>query len=389
MARAERDTRAPRRRLAALVAVLVALACLAPCPALASTSLSSDDWEENRDGRVETKIVDLEDGDSWATQLLGGAEKPKLVLTNPDTYIPCLKYFVYEALESAAGAVADATDDLFDSISSISVFDSDYTGYDAGGSETMFRRVYLLVAQIQESAVSPVALGFLGIALVLEMLEFSREVSGHNNDALGSMGNYLWIVVKYAVLIQLIENVDLLCGSVFEVFNWVAEQAASVTTSFSTTVDFASTLLGMQSVTYEDFGLAFLYVLLVVVLFVSVVVLVVRILVVSVTRLIEVYVMSAFAAFPIVMLCHRQTKDAGVRYLRSYAAACLQVAVLAFLVAVSGLVISACTTLFTVPSGVTGFTAALMGVIGPLAGCLAAQALVQQSRALSDKIMGG
>lgn len=369
-----------RALLSLLLVALVAAALAAPARA-AAAEFSETDWEANVSNREPGESED------WGSEWLGGLKTPTLNLLDPATIWPSLQYFGYSLLEDGAGTLVGTANEVFDSLGTIGSLDSDY----AGTGDSTFATMYSLATSVQERVVSPVAIGFLGLSLALAVLEFSKETMSRHGEAMTHLASYVWIAVKFVIVMQLITHLDLLCGAIFDIFGWVAQQASAVAAAalpgVSTGGTFGSFMIQMQKLTYDQFGTAFLYLLLALVVLVVVVVTLVRVIVVSVVRLIEVYLMSAFAGFPMVMLTTRETRDAGIRFFKQYAALCLQAAVLLVLIACAGLVMAASTSLFA-PQGLTGFTAALVGAIGPIAGCVAVQAMVGQSRQISDRIMG-
>lgn len=373
-----------RRLLAALLALACA-ACVVVLPTTARAELASqEDWRENvRQREDEPDEVD------WDATELGGVQKPMFSLSDP---FRSVSYELYSWVESACGTLVDVSNDLFAKVSNISGmasygYDGSLDG-DADHEDETMARLYRLASRIQRDVVSKVALGFLGLSLGLSMLEHAKEMSQRGHEAMGTMASYLWLLAKYAIIMQLVNNVDLLCGAIFNVFGWVAKQTSAIAGAIGAGAggQFDSFMIDLQKVTYAEYGQIFVYALLAVVMAVVVATTVVRVLVATVVRLIEVYVTAAFAGFPLIMLMGRETKDAGVRFFRGFAGLCLQTSVLVLLVACSGVVISAATSLFS--WGGPGIAGAVLKSLGPIAGCLAVGSMVGQSRHLADRIMG-
>ena len=47
--------------------------------------------------------------------------------------------------------------------------------------------------------IQPICVGFLGLACVWALLEFSKEVSTNRGDHFSMAGNYVWIIVKFSL----------------------------------------------------------------------------------------------------------------------------------------------------------------------------------------------
>lgn len=368
-----------RVRIAAVaLAAMVALCALA-APTRAYAKLASeDDWQQNVDSREEGDP----DGDSWDDYELGGEHKPGFNPLNP---MPLVTYTVYSWLEGMAGTLTNVSNDVWGALDSVGTLDSDY----APSADSPYRSIYNVATRVQRDVVNKVALGFLGIFLALSLLEFARETGTSPRYGIAQFSGFLWICAKFAVMIQLINHLDMLCGAIFNVFAWVARQTGSVISGLlpADAETFGGFMISMQKTTYSQAGVAFVYVLLALVIVAIVFITLVRVISISVIRLIEVYLMSAFAGFPLVLATTKRTRDSAIRYFKSYAGACLQAAVLLVLIACSGLVMAACTAIFTA-GDLEGVSGAVVGAIAPVAGCLAIQAMVGQSRQFADRIMG-
>ncbi|MCI6548378.1 MAG: hypothetical protein MR874_07785 [Coriobacteriaceae bacterium] len=382
-------TTVERRPPAIARAIAIALLCAAVTLSLAvpahAADFSTTDWHQNVSNRTAGA------SDDWNQEWLGGEKYPTIDPLNlGGTFGPTIAYTIYGFLEGSAGALADSADTIYDSIQSVGTLDVSYTGADASdGNNETFSRMYSLATQVQNSVISPIAIGFLGLSMVLELLEFSKTVATTHSAPMGPLASYVWICVKFAVVMQIISHLDLLCGGIFDVFGWIARQCSSVigSTSLGGTMGMSGFMIAMQQTTYANAGSAFVYLIIGLAVVVVACVTVLRVIIISVTRLIELYVMSAFAGMPLVMLTNRQVKDSGIRYFKSYGAVCLQAAVLVVLVACSGLVMAASTAIFTPPSA-GGIPGAILSAMGPIAGAWAVGKLVGQSRQIADRIMG-
>ena len=368
-----------RVRIAAVaLAAMVALCALA-APTRAYAKLASeDDWQQNVDSREEGDP----DGDSWDDYELGGEHKPGFDPLNP---MPLVTYTVYSWLEGMAGTLTNVSNDVWGALDSVGTLDSDY----APSTDSPYRSIYNVATRVQRDVVNKVALGFLGIFLALSLLEFARETGTSPRYGIAQFSGFLWICAKFAVMIQLINHLDMLCGAIFNVFAWVARQTGSVISGLlpANAETFGGFMISMQKTTYSQAGVAFVYVLLALVIVAIVFITLVRVISISVIRLIEVYLMSAFAGFPLVLATTKRTRDSAIRYFKSYGSVCLQAAVLVVIVACAGLVMAASTAIFT-PSDVGGVPGAILSAMGPIAGAWAVGKLVGQSRQMADRIMG-
>ena len=382
-------TTAERRPPAVLRAVATALVCVAVTLSLAvparAADFSTTDWRQNVANRTAGT------SDDWNQEWLGGEKYPTIDPLNlGGTFGPSITYTFYSWFEGAVGSLADSADAIYGSISSVGTLDVSYTGTDSSGkSNETFARMYSLATQIQNTVISPVALGFLGLSMVLELLEFSKTVATTHATPMGPLASYVWICVKFAVVMELISHLDLLCGGIFDVFGWIARQTSAAIGSLPLdgSMGMSGYMVAMQQTTYANAGSVLVYGLIGLAVVVVACVTVLRVIIVSVTRLIELYVMSAFAGIPLVMLTNRQVKDSGIRYFKSYGSVCLQAAVLVVIVACAGLVMAASTAIFT-PSDVGGVPGAILSAMGPIAGAWAVGKLVGQSRQMADRIMG-
>ena len=243
-----------RVRIAAVaLAAMVALCALA-APTRAYAKLASeDDWQQNIDSREEGDP----DGDSWDDYELGGEHRPGFDPLNP---MPSITYTVYSWLEGMAGTLTNVSNDVWGALDSVGTLDSDY----APSADSPYRSIYNVATRVQRDVVNKVALGFLGIFLALSLLEFARETGTSPRYGIAQFSGFLWICAKFAVMIQLINHLDMLCGAIFNVFAWVARQTGSVISGLlpADAETFGGFMISMQKTTYSQAGVAFVYVLL-------------------------------------------------------------------------------------------------------------------------------
>ena len=104
----------------------------------------------------------------------------------------------------------------------------------------------------------------------------------------------------------------------------------------------------------------------------------------------EIYLMTAFAGFPLVMLTTRETRPSGVGYFKKFAGVCLQAAILITIIAFAGICFSAAGSLLaTKPNpGIDDAVWTIISLLASMAGCFGFSALCGQSKHIADTIMG-
>lgn len=103
--------------------------------------------------------------------------------------------------------------------------------------------------------IQPICVGFLGLACVWALLEFSKEVSTNRGDHFSMAGNYVWIIVKFSLVMVLISHTVQLCGGVYEVFLWVANKVSDTLAAGQIGgVGFNSFMLSMMEIRYSQFA---------------------------------------------------------------------------------------------------------------------------------------
>ena len=140
-------------------------------------------------------------------------------------------------------------------ISSSGLLKLDFTGK---GSD--FAKMYSAAAEVSVKVIQPICVGFLGLACVWALLEFSKEVSTNRGDHFSMAGNYVWIIVKFSLVMVLISHTVQLCGGVYEVFLWVANKVSDTLAAGQIGgVGFNSFMLSMILASVTSFFFAFSY----------------------------------------------------------------------------------------------------------------------------------
>ena len=371
---AEARRRPPRAGLRALLATLALLVALASALSAPARAYAFDDanYESNIENRGEGS------SDDWDSEWLGGDKYPKFDVLNP---LPMLKYFIYSLVEGIAGTCIGIANSLLDQIGRSDYLTQSFTG-------SALNDVYETSRKISETIIQPVAVGFLGLACVLALLEFSKEVATNKGDHFSMAGNYVWIIVKFALVMTLIGHTTMLCGGIYDVFLAVSGGVRNLLNGAGLTETyFSSFMIELQMIHYSELGSAVFMGFLAVIIMVVCAVTVVKIMVLMVTRMFELYIMTAFAGFPLVMVTTRETRPGGIGYFKRFAGICLQAAVLIVVIGFAGVFFSAAGTILHVADNL-GIVSVAINFFAPLAGCFALSAMASQSRQIADSIMG-
>lgn len=334
-------------------------------------------WEEVKDARELDSSAAAED---WSSRPLGGLAYPGFDIFHLlDIALP---YGAFTLVESACGGLVEVCNQLFEFIGQTDSLTLDY-------NSSTYGEIYGATVSISEQVIQPVAVGFLGLALVLELLQFSREVATNRGDHFSMAGSYVWIIVKFALVMTLIGHTTLITRGIYELFLALTRSMisllAGITPSGQT---FDSFMVGLQEITYADWGQILIMLIVGFVMVIAVAITVIRVLVLTVTRMFEIYVRAAFSGFPLVMITSRQTRDGGIRYFKEFAGACLQAAVLVVMVTFSGIIISTVGILLQVPDGVGGIAGTVISALAPIAGVFGVNAVIGMSRDIANRILG-
>ena len=96
-----------------------------------------------------------------------------------------------------------------------------------------------------------------------------------------------------------------------------------------------------MEIRYSQFAWSVGYALVSMVILVSTGLCLIKVLTLTITRMFEIYLMTAFAGFPLVMLTTRETRPSGIGYFKKFAGVCLQAAILITIIAFAGICFSA------------------------------------------------
>lgn len=383
------SARTPRRWLPALLlATAVALALAAsmamPTVALADSPVTSEDapdrtWNGPDANADEESPDDIGDKPMYKTVVKAGNLFESVAGIGTS-----MGKALYDILANGADLCAMTAGLVMSNIGVDGLFGSFSTGDWVG--------VYRACVAVADRAVIPIATGFLGLLMVAELIAFAKDgASGRGRDDL--WGSYLFIVVKYMIIQTLITNITLVMAGIYSL-------VAEIGNFMVGTLGMAGTLAGgnwgvlqavdaaLTSITYDQGAGAALLVLLVALVSMCTCVLTyIYVQVVFVMRMFELYVRTAFAAFPAVMCASRQTRDGGIRYFKKYAGCCLQALIVVLVISLGGLVMQICGNIRTITTG-NVVADLVIAAVPPLVGALAMFMMVKQSREFADQLVG-
>lgn len=367
--------------LVASLVVVGAAASYSPSTAYAVAIQSDGEWVHENGGKTWEEIRDAReeaDSDNWDSEWVGGEKVPKVGIF---TLWQSFMNFVYtRIIEPSTDAMIGVCNSLFDFLGSTDSLKLEY-------DNSAFSTVYSATVTISETVIQPIAVGFLGLALVLELLQFSREVATNKGDHFGMAGSYVWIIVKFAAIMVLIGHTTLITRGIYELFLSLTKAVGAVLSVDEIGDYFGSFIVNMQEVTYANWGHLLILWLVALVMVVAVAITVLKVIVLMVTRMFEIYVRAAFSGIPLVMLTNRQSRDGGLRYFKEFAGACLQAAVLIVMVSFAGIIMSAISVILDVPDG-GGVVTMIIAAIAPIAGVFGVNAVIGQSREIANRILG-
>ena len=177
--------------------------------------------------------------------------------------------------------------------------------------------LYGICRGVWESAVLPIGCGVLSLVFTVQLIHLSQRMDG--NASVPAVKDVVFLLVYFAVFLFLVQNSFDLMGSVYEVVRLAISRASAVTGAGGS-VDLAE----VSIVTTED-DVAALVAMIVVALVSWLVVIVayVAALLVTWARAIQIYLMAALSPIPLSLMGLDETRQAGVGYIRQFAATCL------------------------------------------------------------------
>lgn len=361
----------------ALVLMMVASLFFSPAQAAyAKAPESGSDPYANRNNRRPGTSND------WSKEAIGGDIYPTFNLLDGNTYFPSLMYLIYgNLIEPATGFNIGLSNQML-------TYQEEQSGWTLEFDNQYFHSIFETISNICTRIIQPIAVGFLGLSLVISFLEFSKEVATSKQDHYTHVGSYMMIAVKYSLIMVLINHSLLICQGIYALFLNLIKGALNVMVQGAGApgAELNEFLVNMQQETYEEFGNTILFWLLSLVLWGAIILMMVQVFGTVLVRMAEIYIMSAFAGFPLVMLCTEKMRNDGLTYFKTFASICLQALIVILVIGFSGPLIGAATKIFgELPVSISAFGS----FIAIFASVFAVIGLVKESKNISNKILGG
>jgi hypothetical protein len=358
-------------KLPILLALLFAFMLVVPTSALAL-----EWWDKGAEG-VETKSGDEVGSDTtmWNTNV-------DFDLLKPSSYLTAGGRGIFSLFASGTMLLANVADGVMEYIGIENAFLEPY------GNDGAYADIYKICSEIGSKVVAPMAVGFLGIALLAELISFTKDTAVNRGGA-DLLGSYLFIIVKYALMSTIIANVDLIMGGIYSIVAYIGQFMVKLTDTQVVNLGMAESYQEvLKSVTFGSLGAVpivcgFALITLGVTCMVYI-----YIQVLAITRMFEVYLRTAFAGFALVMVCNKSTKESGMRYFKKYVSCCVQALVMILTISVGSVLMMMGASGMADAVGAEGVGGFLMKSIASMVGILVLQSLVKQSRDFADSIVG-
>ena len=188
---------------------------------------------------------------------------------------------------------------------------------------------YTFVTNVNHLVIQPLAATILAIMLVIELDRISTRVDGDQKLGMQLVAAAMF---KAAIMILVIQNVDLLLGAINEISDLSITKvydAANIDTSGA-----GGEIPDKNKISEAGFGQQLV---LMMILFLPWLITLAASLIIKVVvfvRFAEIYVLTAGATLPLVFMGNPETKSIAIGYLRKYAAAVLQGIVLVAVIGV-------------------------------------------------------
>ena len=176
--------------------------------------------------------------------------------------------------------------------------------------------MYDISHMVWQVAILPIGCGVLSLVFTIKLIQISQRMDG--NQSLPGVKEVAFLLVFFAVFLFLVQNSFELMQAIYEVVGLAIQR---VSDAFGTggELDLAT----VSIVTTDD--VPALVAMLVVSLISWLLVLVAYVvsLVVCWARALQLYVMAAFSPIPLSLMALDETRQAGVGYLKNFAAMCI------------------------------------------------------------------
>lgn len=227
-----------------------------------------------------------------------------------------------------AGWLLDLSRGLFQGYFHL-VESSTSTSYMSGTFSELFgsTTVYELVKTVHSSAVVPLANSILALFMLVQLVKISQRIDA--TATLPAVKDIVFLAVTYVIFHWLISNSLEIVSAIFDEFNKLV--TAFTDTGGSNTImeealDWSSINLSKVSV-----GNCIMLLLCAILCYFTGFIGFIIALLMSMARVIQLYVMAAFAPLPLSLLGFEETRQSGISFLKNFCAACLAGAIMMFL----------------------------------------------------------
>ena len=177
--------------------------------------------------------------------------------------------------------------------------------------------MYDISHMVWQVAILPIGCGVLSLVFTIKLIQISQRMDG--NQSLPGVKEVAFLLVFFAVFLFLVQNSFELMQAIYEVVGLAIQR---VSDAFGTGGELD---LATVSIVTTDDDVPALVAMLVVSLISWLLVLVAYVvsLVVCWARALQLYVMAAFSPIPLSLMALDETRQAGVGYLKNFAAMCI------------------------------------------------------------------
>jgi hypothetical protein len=208
--------------------------------------------------------------------------------------------------------------------------------------------IYNGVMSISQSAVMPIGYIILALIFVLELQSITTRT-----DNQGTMGFEIpfKLMFKFVLCKLAVDSTPLILGAIFQVSNEVIFGIGNVFSSSNPNIP-AQLNTMKDTINNMDFGVKLMTAtqISLIWLIYKFSTLIINIIIIG--RMIEIYVMMAIAAIPIATIGHSEMGSIGKNFLKSFAAVCMQGALIYIILSMYGSLVSGISTSFN-PSDIT------------------------------------
>lgn len=195
--------------------------------------------------------------------------------------------------------------------------------------------LYNGVQTIHHSVVMPIAYVILGLIFTLELYNITIRTEGMHSHGFEIPFKTMFklVICKLAV-----DSTPLILGAIFQVSNQIIVNMGSVFASSSITLNTSKNI--QQTIQSMDFAVQLLTSVQVFVIWLIFKFATMAIMLIILGRMIEIYVMMAIAAIPMVTMANADLSSIGKNFLKSFAAVCLQGVLIYIILSMYGLLVS-------------------------------------------------